>query len=492
MGLGLVALLVPLLTLVQDVSGPLGPSLPLFFLVPVLIAAAAGGRLAGTVVAFASIGTWDWFFIPPLHKVIIYNGSDIVGLVVFLAVALLTGQLATSWRQEAREALQRAESAEALYDLSRALIGRRDVDTVLEALTARLLATFHLQAAAVILPGEGGTTRTTAVQGDLAASLRVESDRTLQSMVAWTMAHGESSGVEDIGVRFLPLRVGARSVGVLQVIYGARAPSTPDREQLIATFANGAAIALEQARLAEEERAAAQARERDEFKTVLLSSVSHDLRTPLAGIKAAASSLLQQDVEWTEADQMAFAADINAEADRLARFVSNLLDMSRIELGVIEPERDWDSPVDLVNRVVYRLAVPAGRVLVQVDEGVSPVYIDIVQMEQVLTNLLENALKYSPAETPVCVCAEVEGGALHLTVSDRGPGISLAHQQRIFDMFFQGDTGKHGAGMGLAIVRGLAEAHGGRAWVRENVAGGTDFHVRIPAIPDGAGERADG
>lgn len=489
-GLVLVSLLVPALSALNGASGPMGPSLPLLFLMPVLVAAVLGGRLSGAVVAFAAIATWDWFFIPPLHRVTIYNARDILALIVFLAVAVITGHLATNLRSQAREALRRAASAEALYDLSRALIARHEVATVLEALTGRLSEAFGLEGCAVLLPGDSrGAWHTTAARGTLPETWRVESNRTVQAMVTWATTHGEPAGLTEGGVRFLPLRIGERAVGVLQMVHGPRGDPGRDGERLIATFANGAAIALEQARLAEEERAAILARERDAFKTTLLSSVSHDLRTPLAGIKAAASSLLQTDVRWSEEDRRSFAADINVEADRLARFVSNLLDLSRIELGAIAPDRDWDRIDDLIERVLRRIDPVGHPVRLTIPADLPPIFIDSVQIEQVVANLLENAVKYSPGGVPIEIGARFEGETLLFWVADRGPGIARQSRERIFETFYRGGGQTQGTGMGLAIVKGLVTAHGGRVWVEGGPEGGSVFYVALPSGPVPAGPR---
>jgi two-component system sensor histidine kinase KdpD len=515
-GLALVAALVPLLYVFhgEDPRQTLYPSIPLFFLVPVLLASAIGGQRAGVLVSCAAIFTWDWFFIHPLYTVTIYYPRDLLALVVFLAVALLVGQLATATRGRAEEALRRARSSEALYDLSLALIARRDLADALPALIQRLRATFDLEACAVVLPDEReGTWHTAASAGHLPSDLRVEASRNVAAVAGWVNEHGQMAALgygdrarwRDGRVRgarlrqgraqFLPLRVGNRPIGVLELVYKANAPRDADREHLLETFANGAAIALEQQRLVEEEQAAAVARESDRLKSALLSSVSHDLRTPLAGIKAAASSLLQQDVQWSEEDRRAFLADIDAEADRLTRLVSNLLDLSRIEAGAIRPQKEWEDVGELIDRVTRRLAPRlAGHPLLRaVSVELPPVRLDTVQIEQVLTNLIENAAKYSPPESPITVGAHLADGAdgapeLHLVVTDHGVGIPLSEQAKVFDKFYRvaGSAGRTGGtGMGLAIVKGLVEAHGGRVTVESTPGEGSTFTVILPADQEG-------
>jgi two-component system sensor histidine kinase KdpD len=264
----------------------------------------------------------------------------------------------------------------------------------------------------------------------------------------------------------------------------------PEQERLLATFANGVAIALEQERLSQEEQAAAVVRESDRLKSALLSSVSHDLRTPLAGIKAAIGSLLRRDVRWDEEDRQAFLADIDLEADRLTRLVSNLLDLSRIEAGAIKPRKEWENVGELTARVIRRLEPQLANHRIRRDapDALPLVRLDAVQIEQVLTNLLENAAKYSPAGTAITISSHVTDepdstSTLRISVADLGPGIALSEQDRIFDTFYRvtGSTSSvSGTGMGLAIVKGLVEAHGGRVMVDSTPKQGSTFSVLLP------------
>lgn len=511
LGLALIAALVPVLNLFHGMAGPLGQSIPLFFLAPVLLTSALGGRGAGVIVSCVAIAVWDWFFIPPLYTVTIASPRDVLALAVFLVVALFVGQLSTAVRQRADEALQRARSSEALYDLSLALIAQSDLASVLPSLTQRLRETFDLESCAVLLPDDtGGTWRTATAAGRIPTALCVEGNRNVAAVVAWVHEQGRASGlggdaetrpgmrVRGFHMRlgraqFLPLRAGGRSIGVLEIVYRASAPHDSERERLLETFANGAAIALEQERLAREEQAAAVARESDRLKSALLSSVSHDLRTPLAGIKAAASSLLQKDVQWSAEDRDAFIADIDAEADRLTRLVSNLLDLSRIEAGAIRPDREWEDVDELIARVIRRLEPHLADHPMTYDapDALPSVRLDTVQIEQVLTNLLENAAKYSPSGAPIAVRVRVVDGPdgaaeLHISVADRGPGIPRREQSRIFDKFYRvaGSSSRAGGtGMGLAIVQGLVAAHGGRVAVESAPGQGSTFTVILPIEP---------
>ena len=252
------------------------------------------------------------------------------------------------------------------------------------------------------------------------------------------------------------------------------------------------ALAVERARLREEALEAEVLRRTDETRRALLASVSHDLRTPLASIKASAESLLQEEVPWTPGDRQGFTLAIREEADRLNRLVENLLDVSRIEAGALRPEREW-YPLDaLVDDVVGRLkgATARHRLVVDVPETLPPVPLDYVLVGQALANLIENAVKYTPPGSTIRVTAGQEGDAVVLAVLDDGPGIPPAAQPRVFDKFFRvtgGDTARtQGTGLGLAVVRGVAEAHGGTAGVSSpppGAARGTRFTLSLPLHP---------
>ncbi len=503
-GLALVAMLVPLLNLFHGINGPLGPSIPLFFLVPMVLTSVLGGPVAGTLVALVSIFVWDWYFIKPLYMVTIASPRDLLALIVYLGITILVGQLAATVRRRADDAIRRARGSEALYELSLELIRHNDPAEVLQALTRRLRDTFDLEACAVLLPtDDGGSWHTAAVAGRIPAGLSVEMSRDTAAVVSWVSAQGQPSGFGPSGdergqrsrigrprgrvgrTRFLPLRVGTRSVGVLELLQKTGAAPDPEHERILATFANGAAIALEQARLAAEEQAADLARESDRLKSALLSSVSHDLRTPLAGIKAAASSLLQEDVAWSEMDRRDFAADINGEADRLARLVSNMLDLSRIESGALVPHKEWEDLGELIARVTRRMEpqLQPRDLDVEIEPDLAPVRLDAIEIEQVLTNLIENAAKYSPPDAPISVAASVADGGVRIAVRDRGQGIPRAEQAKIFDKFYRvagAARSASGTGMGLAIVKGLVEAHGGRIAVESSPGQGSTFIVTLP------------
>jgi two-component system sensor histidine kinase KdpD len=245
---------------------------------------------------------------------------------------------------------------------------------------------------------------------------------------------------------------------------------------------------IEHARLRHESLQVEVLQRTDALRAALISSVSHDLRTPLTSIKAAASSLLQEDVRWNDEERRSFVQAIEREADRLNRLVENLLDMSRIESGTLRPEKEWYPIAELLHDILGRMQplLQGREVLVHLPDDLPPVELDYLMIDQVLTNLLENALRYTPPGSPIEISASTTATELFVSVADRGPGIPLSDRERIFDKFYRvlGSTRETGGtGLGLAVCRGLVEAHQGRIWVENRAGGGAIFRFTLPLRP---------
>jgi two-component system sensor histidine kinase KdpD len=286
---------------------------------------------------------------------------------------------------------------------------------------------------------------------------------------------------------FVPLRVAGTVVGVLQVVGGMEAQVfTTDEVRLLEAFADEAALAVDRDRLLREASRVQALQQTDQLKSALLSAVSHDLRTPLASIKASVSSLLQKDVSWDEGSRREFLTAIDEETDRLTRLVGNLLDLSRIEGGALRPEMDWYDIAELLETVVARMerSISSHHLKLTMADDIGEVTLDYVQISQVLTNLIENAAHAAPAGTTIEVIARRRGGEVELIVEDEGPGIPLEERQRIFDKFYRLATAGHkgsGSGLGLAISKGFVEAHGGTIRAEAAAGGGARFVVTLPA-----------
>jgi two-component system, OmpR family, sensor histidine kinase KdpD len=277
-----------------------------------------------------------------------------------------------------------------------------------------------------------------------------------------------------------PLFAEGRRVGTI-VLKGARPGGAAARRRLLPALASLLGVAIDRERLADEALEAEALRRSDTVKTAVLRSVSHDLRSPLMAILTSASALARRDLDLDQEDRRELVATILGEADRLDRVIGNLLDLSRLEAGAAHPEPDvW--PVDeLVTQAIGELGEAGGRIQVELPEEPLAVRVDAQQIERVLVNLLENALKYSPEPEPVRVQLTDTADRVVVRVVDHGPGVSLDDRQRIFEPFQRGGDSARGAGLGLAIARGFADANDARLWAESRPGQGATFVLALPA-----------
>jgi two-component system, OmpR family, sensor histidine kinase KdpD len=444
----------PLLAVRSDVSKT---TVVLAYLLVVTAAAAAGGLGPGISAAGLGFLAFDLLFLQPYHHVIVDDPQDYLSLGVYLLVAVVVSLLVASSERRRAQAERRERESRMLFDLSTSLVTHGSLEDTLQGAVHTVRSLFDLAGCAIVLPSSNGL-RLAAVDGQLPG---------------------------DADERF-PLRSGDRMVGALVVVAGD--PGSTEfgeaERRVLATFANQAALAVERGQQEEQRNRALALQETDRLRTALLNSVSHDLRTPLASIKASASSLLEREVRWSDEERDEFLGTINTETDRLTRLVHNLLDMSRIEAGALDPRLMESSVAELVGPVVRRSrAASRQRVEVDVPDELAPVLADPVRLDQVLTNLLDNARAYAEA-SPVQVVARQAGGTIELRVVDHGPGIPVSEQERVFDQFYRVEGGRRpgGTGMGLAICRGIVQAHGGSLRVEATPGGGATFVLTLPAL----------
>ncbi len=471
----------------------------MLYLIAVLATAVAFGRGPAIFASVSAFLIFDWFFVQPLHQLTVSDPEEWVSLLFFLLTATVTGQLAAGQRQRAQEAQQREREAVVLYDVVR-LLGEGNLDQVLGAVAERLRYELQVKALAVELWQPGGEiTRFPAgdpqalagVRGGAGAAVRL-----LQSGSAGAANEHAAPGRwvrivqptrtkprrED--VHLVPVRVGARRVGAVLLLE----PSDrfdPSDDRLVSAAAAQVGLAIERTRLREEATEAEILRRTDELRTALLNAVSHDLRTPLATIMASAGSLRQQDVAWTDEERQDFARAIEEEADHLNHLVGNLLDLSRIEGGSLRPQKSWQDLEALVEYVVDRLrAVTRNhRLRVDVPDGLPPVWLDPVEIGEVIYNLVENAAKYAPPDTEIAITVRKDVREVRVEVADRGPGIPAPALSHLFEPFYRVSDGRprpQGLGLGLAIVKGLVEAHSGRVFVENRAGGGARFTFTLP------------
>jgi two-component system sensor histidine kinase KdpD len=519
-------------------------NISMLYLLPVLALATVFGRGPAVLASLLAFLSFDFFFVQPLHQFTVRDPFELVSLLMLLLTALVTGQLTAILRLRAREARQQEQSTATLYGLAQLIAAGADLDALLQEMAQRVVSVFAptgVEACTILLPGPGGSAVAHALapsSGEAMEALRSVDDGRRHA-VEEVLRRGAGVSLRVPGhppdaagalvVRYVPLRSGDRTVGVLGVAGGlaigggasAGVSPAPDEQHmdravlpdpptaLFDAFCGQIALAIEHTNLEQAAVHAEALRESDRLKDILLGSVTHDLRTPLAAIKAITSGMLQPDVRMSEAERQELIASIDQSVNRLSRLVSNLLDLSRLEAGVAVPQRDWYLIGDVVATVLDRLdraGQTRGRqVEVDVPDDLPLAFVDHEQLEQVLTNLVENAAKYSAVESPIRIAARVRGGELpghasrlsraelEIKVSDRGVGIPAGELEAIFDKFYRAQRAQlaggstrlpAGSGLGLAICRAIVEAHGGYIAAESQEGVGTILTFTLPIPSD--------
>ncbi|HZN37115.1 MAG TPA: ATP-binding protein, partial [Pirellulaceae bacterium] len=339
--------------------------------------------------------------------------------------------------------------------------------------------------ALVLTAGDGGLTAAGMAEGDLDEHERAVAD--------WVFQHGQRAGMgtdtlPSVGALFVPLATPGGVCGVLGVRPREKvALFSPDQLRLIEAAAGQLALAVERIRAAEAARHALLRYEREQLRSTLLSAVSHDFRTPLAAIAGAGSTLAESGHALTHETRRELAESIVAETERLNRLIGNLLDMTRLEAGSLQLDRQWHPPGEIVGAVLHRLGglLEGRQVTVDLPADLPLVYLDELLFHQVLVNLLENAARYTPREAEINLSAGTRGSAFWLEVSDTGPGLPPGDEERVFEKFYRGaNVRTHtGTGLGLAICRGIVELHGGVIRAANRPGGGAAFRIELPQPP---------
>jgi len=462
------------------------PDLSMLFLLAVLACAATYGPWSAALASFLSFLSYNFFFIQPIHTFTIAEPQEVLSLLVFLIVAALTGSLAGRVHDQAAAARQRAENIASLYDFSRKLAGAARIDDVLWASATHL---HRAQGGPVVLmlPRDGEIQLRTAWPPDRELSAGDI------SAAQWAFDKQEVSGwrtntLPNLAMQFRPLLSPRGAVGVCGFTPKAPdAPLAPEQERELTALMEQMALAIDRSLLIGEAVRAAALEDNEKLRTTLLSSLSHDLRTPLSSITGAVTTLRQFGPQMSEADREDLLASIEEEAARLSRFVANLLDMSRIESGALKLRRDVIEPSECVRAAAERSrkAFPRFRIETSLARALPFIQGDAQMLEQVLFNLLDNAHKYG-GDGGAVIHARQEGEKVVISVTDEGPGVKPADLARIFQKFYRGgrsDGRKAGTGLGLSICKGFVEAMGGTIEAQSPAARrrGTRILLKFPA-----------
>ena len=462
-------------------------NLSMLYLAAVLLSAVIGGRGSALLAAVLSFVAYNFFFIEPTGELTVAQPPEVLSLLIFIAVALAAGQLAARLREQVELARQQARQSQALLDFSRKLSGAHGQDSVLDAIASHL--NMSLGRPAVMLTAREGE--------DLDVTAAWPPDQALDAIeltaARWAFEKREPAGfltgtLPQVRYLFRPVISAQRLLGVAGLAMGpGDAPPAADDERTWIALLDQAAIALDRARLSRESAVASVAREGEKVQAALLSSLSHDLRTPLASITGAVTTLRQLGEKMPAASRDDLLLSIEEESGRLNRFVANLFDMTRIEAGMMKARRE---PIDIA--AVIETSTARARKLhadliidLSIAPGLPKALGDAALLEQVLFNLLDNARKYGGADRPVAIFAREDDGMISLSVTDRGKGIPEADLERIFEKFYRrakGDGRPAGTGLGLSIARGLMTAMGGTITAASPAMRkrGTRFTLRLP------------
>jgi two-component system, OmpR family, sensor histidine kinase KdpD len=447
----------------------------LVLVVPVLIGVVLGGLVSGVIAAVVGFLVFDWCFVPPYGTLTVGPAQDWVALGVYLVVVLIVTRVVVVEQDARRLAATRETAVRGLNQLSEHLIGERPLDELLALVVSTVSKTFETRWVAVLLPVDGVLTIAATAGAPLSdeeRDLALGTPGATQSL-ALVGAPGDVSRIA--------LTVVQRPVGQL-VVGGARLDGFS--RELLGTFANQAALAIERSRLREQALRTELLEEVDSWRSALVGAVSHDLRTPLASIKAAVTTLSDAPDALSAADHRELLATIDEQCDHLTRLVANLLDMARLEAGSLTLRPEPHAVGELVDAAVTAAgsALAAHHLAVHLDDGLSFVDVDLVLIAQVLANLLTNAAQHSPEGSTITLSACDEGHEVAVTVSDEGPGVAEQDRERIFHMLDR-QAGSGRAGLGLAISTAFVEAHGRRLTVADAPDGGASFTFRV-AVAD--------
>jgi two-component system, OmpR family, sensor histidine kinase KdpD len=455
----------------------------LVLVVPVAIGVAVGGFPVLPLGVLGGFVAFDFFFIPPYYTLDVGAAEHWVSVGVYTAVGLIVGGVVAQVQGARAVAEERESEVRMLYDLSQVVAGSDSLADALSAVARLARQRFDLDTVAILLgdPASaepGGGLRIVACAGPALAEADVE------RLAHALPGEGFASVPGPAGLMAGPLPTVTGPAGLLAV---TAPPLGPERARLLTLFATQAGVAVERARLAEETARGRTLAEVDRLRSALMGAVSHDLRTPLASIKASVSDLANPGVALGDDDRGVLLSTIEEETDRLTRFVTNLLDMTRIESGGLQVNRSATPLYELIEDVLVRFGTLfRGPVSVDVPDDLPLVDVDYMLVEQVLANLLENVIRHCPAGTATHIGVRSTGSAVEVRVSDDGPGIPAGERERVFAFFYQARAGgPGGTGMGLAICRGIIEAHGGQIWVEPTPGGGSSFAMRLPlsAVP---------
>lgn len=496
-----------LMLIVTVLAGLLTPILGLanvamILLLPILFSAAKWGT--GPAVTSAALGVllFDFFFVHPAFKFAVPDTRSFISFAIFLLVAFFTGNLSNRVQQQVTSARHREARMSALYSLSRDIAAVPELDKVSLSIVNKVAEIAEGQVV-LLLPDNNGKLIMAARSAPNGDSFIYDSERVVFD---WVFDQGKKAGrgtdtMETSEGLYLPLVADRCVRGVLGIHAGSpEIYYQPEQLRLLEAFSSLAALAVTRAQLAEQAKSAQMLAESERLRTALFNSLSHDFRTPLSSIIGAVSGLLESDSIYTPQARRELLKNIQLGALGMNRFVNNLLDMARLESGLLHLNKEWGDIQDIIGVALGRLDYSlANRPLkTEIKPDLPLVQVDLVLIEQVLVNLIDNALKYSMPGSEILISAGNNGQEVIISVADRGQNIPPGDMEKIFDKFYRLESSRlaSGTGLGLAICKGFIEAHNGKIWAENSSFGGTVITFTLPlageiskkALADGEGD----
>jgi two-component system sensor histidine kinase KdpD len=459
-------------------------NLVMVYLLGVIFVATRFGHGPSVMASVLGVAAFDFLFVTPYFTFSVSDTQYLVTLGAMLAVAMVTSNLMANVRSQAKVAAHRERRAKVLYAMSKELSASRDEQEIVRIAVRHIHAEFGSRNV-ILFPDENGRILYPRDKG---------LDESLHGcdlgVAQWVYDHNEIAGqgtntLAGSEAVYFPLASGDKALGVLVLLpVNLRRIFLPEQQRLLETFLSQIAQAIERVRWAEQARTASVQMEAERLRNSLLSAISHDLRTPLATIVGSSSTLIEEDPVLKSEDRCELARAIYDEAHRMSNLISNILDMARLDAGVVQLNKQWHPMEEIVGTALTRMhkRLEGRPMTVKLPPGCPMIYADSVMIEQVLINLLENAVRYTPEGSPIEIAADISPFAAEFSVADRGPGIPRGLEKQLFEKFFRikSEAAQSGVGLGLAICRAIVEVHGGSISAHNRGSGGARFSFVLP------------
>lgn len=455
-------------------------NIAMLYLLPVLFCSSKWGTGPALVAAGIGVIAFDLFFVPPVFSFTVADLRYFITFLIFLLVGLITGTLSKKLKNQVRLSMERENRVSALYALSKEITAVTNLEFVLKSVAKNVSETMEALVL-VYLPDNNGKLMLMASSSHDNSYLNEDEIQ----VITWVFEHGKMAGKDTVNFEhaqgvYLPMCTEKENHGVLGI---CKYPQQAEQMKLLEAYASFTAMAINRIKLTESAREALTLVESERLRTALFNSLSHDLRTPLASIIGAVTGLLEGDNIYSTDAKRDLLLTIQQGATRMHRFINNLLDMARLESGMLELKKEWCDIEDIVGVAISRMGEVLNNRPIKVNvENLPLVKGDFVLIEQVLVNLLDNALKYSVAGSEIILRAKKLQQEIEISITDTGPMIPVEDLDKIFDKFYRLKSSLQvsGTGLGLSICKGIIEAHGGRIWARNNPDAGVTICFVLP------------